>query len=441
MLSRLFELDARHTSIGRELRGGLATFLTMAYILFANPAILSNAGVPRDAAVAATALSAAICCVLMGVFANAPIALAPGMGLNAVVAFQLTAATGSWQAAMGLVVVEGLVVLGLVLLGLREAVVDAIPIDLRRAIAVGIGLFIAFIGAVNARLIVVPRGTIAALTAHPSAVLPPVTFGSLRQPESFIALIGLLVIAVLLARAINGALLIGIAAATVMALALGIARVPDGAWVQTPSLATLFQVDLRSALHATAIPLILSLVMVDFFDTIGTATAIGEAAELADEQGRLPRLKAVLAIDAASASIGGLFGASSVTSYVESAAGVAEGARTGLHTVVVGLLFLGATLAAPVAAIVPAAATAPALLAVGFLMSREITRVDFGVLDTAVPAFLIVLLIPLTWSIAHGIGYGFIAHVVMRAAGGRARDIHPLMFGTATAFVAYFLAG
>jgi AGZA family xanthine/uracil permease-like MFS transporter len=439
MLSRLFELEARHTSVTRELRGGLATFLTMAYILFANPAILSNAGVPRDGAVAATALSAALCCLLMGLFANAPIALAPGMGLNAVVAFQLTAATGSWQAAMGLVVVEGLLVLALVLLGLREAVVDAIPVDLRRAIAVGIGLFIAFIGAVNARLIVVPRDTVAALAADSSRVLPPVTFGSLRQPETFIALIGLLVVAVLLARGVKGALLLGIAVATAIALPLGVARPPDGPWLQAPNLDTLFQATFGPALSVSAIPLILSLMMVDFFDTIGTATAIGEAAGLADAKGRLPRLKAVLAIDAASASIGGLFGASSVTSYVESAAGVAEGARTGLHTVVVGLLFLAATMAAPVATIVPAAATAPALLAVGFLMSREIVRVDFGALDTAVPSFLIVLLIPLTWSIAHGIGYGFIAHVVMRLVGGRSREIHPLMYVTAGAFVAYFL--
>jgi AGZA family xanthine/uracil permease-like MFS transporter len=439
MLSRLFELEARHTSVTRELRGGLATFLTMAYILFANPAILSNAGVPRDGAVAATALSASLCCLLMGLFANAPIALAPGMGLNAVVAFQLTAATGSWQAAMGLVVVEGLLVLALVLLGLREAVVDAIPVDLRRAIAVGIGLFIAFIGAVNARLIVVPRDTVAALAADPSRVLPPVTFGSLRQPETFIALIGLLVVAVLLARGVKGALLLGIAVATAIALPLGVARPAEGPWLQAPSLDTMFQATFGPALTVSAIPLILSLVMVDFFDTIGTATAIGEAAGLADAKGRLPRLKAVLAIDAASASIGGLFGASSVTSYVESAAGVAEGARTGLHTVVVGLLFLAATMAAPVATIVPAAATAPALLAVGFLMSREITRIDFGALDTAVPSFLIVLLIPLTWSIAHGIGYGFIAHVVMRAVGGRPREIHPLMYGTAAAFVAYFV--
>jgi AGZA family xanthine/uracil permease-like MFS transporter len=442
MLSRLFELDARQTSIARELRGGLATFLTMAYILFANPAILSSAGVPRDGAVVATALSAALCCVLMGLGANAPIALAPGMGLNAVVAFQLTAATGSWQAAMGLVVIEGLVVLALVLLGLREAVVDAIPIDLRRAIAVGIGLFIAFIGAVNARLVVVPRGTIAALAANPSAVLPPVTFGSLRQPESLIALIGVIVIAMLLARGVKGALLIGIAVATGMSLILGVAKSPQGPWLQAPSFGTFFQADLGPAFRASAIPLVLSLVMVDFFDTIGTATAIGEAAGLADAQGRLPRLKSVLAIDAASASIGGVFGASSVTSYVESAAGVAEGARTGLHTVFVGLLFLAAALAAPVAAFVPAAATAPALLAVGFLMAREITRIDFRTFDTAVPAFLTVLLVPLTWSIAHGIGYGFIAHVAMRLGSGRPRDVHPLMYGTAAAFIAYFvLAG
>jgi xanthine/uracil/vitamin C permease (AzgA family) len=228
-LTRLFELDVRGTTIARETRGAVATFLTMAYILFANPGILAAAGVPFEGAAAATAAATAICSILMGVIGNVPIALAPGMGLNAVIAFQVAAATGSWQAAMALVVVEGGLVLALVLLGWREAVMDAIPLDLRRAIGVGIGLFIAFIGAVDARLVVVPRGTISTLATNPSAVLPPVTAGSIRTPETVIALAGVLVIAILFARRRAGAILIGIAAATSVALAAGVAHLPSRA--------------------------------------------------------------------------------------------------------------------------------------------------------------------------------------------------------------------
>ena len=441
MLNRLFELDARGTTVAREVRGGITTFLTMAYILFANPGILSAAGVPFEGAVAATAAASAIVCLAMGLVANVPIALAPGMGLNAVVAYQVAAATGSWQAAMALVVVEGLVVLGLVLIGLREAVMEAIPIDLRRAIGVGIGLFIAFIGAVNARLVIVPPATARAVAETPSAVLPPVTSGSLQQPESLIALAGLLVIAVLFVRRRTGAIVIGIGAATLIALATGLTAPPEGAWAIWPRFDTFFRADFRGLWTAAALPLLLSLVMVDFFDTIGTATAIGEAADLRDARGRLPRLRQVLAIDAAGASIGGLAGASSVTSYIESAAGVAEGARTGLHTVVVGVLFAAAMFFAPLAAMVPPAATAPALMAVGFLMAQPMVRIDVRALDTAIPAFLILLLIPLTWSIAHGIGYGFVAFAAIRVLSGRAREGHPLMYGAAATFAAYFVFG
>jgi AGZA family xanthine/uracil permease-like MFS transporter len=439
MLSRLFELEARGTTVAREVRGALATFLTMAYILFANPGILSAAGVPFESAAAATAVAASICCLAMGLLANVPIALAPGMGLNAVVAFQVAAATGSWQAAMGLIVIEGLLVLALVVLGLREAVMHAIPLDLRRAIGVGIGLFIAFIGSVNARLVIVPEGTVRTLSQEPGAVLPPVTFGSLHAPETIVATAGLLVIAILFSRRQTGAIVIGIVAATALALALGVARVPPAPWLRAPSFDTFFQADVRAVLVPSAVPLLLSLVMVDFFDTIGTATAVGEAAHLHDAEGRLPRIRTVLAVDAASASVGGWLGASSVTSYIESAAGVAEGARTGLHTVVVGLLFAVAILAAPLAAIVPAAATAPALLAVGFLMVQQVTRIDFHHLETAIPSFLIVLLVPLTWSIAHGIGYGFIAFVSISVLAGRAHKVHPVMYLTALAFLAFLV--
>jgi AGZA family xanthine/uracil permease-like MFS transporter len=432
-----FDLKARGTTRAREVRGGVATFLTMAYILFANPSILAAAGIPFEAAVAGTAAAAASCTLLMGLGANFPVALAPGMGLNAVIAFQVTGQVGSWQAAMGLVVLNGLVVLALVLVGVREAVLHAIPLDLRRAISVGIGLFIALIGAVNARLVVVPSSSVAALTRDPSATVPPLTHGSLHAPEPLLALGALLVIAFLLARKVPGAIVIGIVGATIAALFLGLSRWP-AEWVRMPRFDTAFQADLRTAFDVRVLPLLLSLVMVDFFDTLGTVTAIAETGHLQDREGRIPRLRAVLAVDSISAAIGGALGVSSVTSYIESAAGVAEGARTGLHNVVVAALFAACMFAAPLIAIVPAAATAPALIVVGFLMCQQIVRMDFAELDTAIPAFLILLLTPMTFSISHGIGYGFIAYVTIKVLRGRAREVQPMMYGAAALFVAYF---
>jgi adenine/guanine/hypoxanthine permease len=439
ILESLFAIGERRSTVTRELRGALATFLTMAYILFANSEILHAAGIPLESAVAATAAAAAICSVLMGLIANVPIALAPGMGLNAVVAYQLAPATGSWQAAMGLVVIEGLAVLVLVLVGLREAVMDAIPVDLRRAIGAGIGLFIAFIGAVNARFVVVPPSTVAVLSHDQTAVMPPVMAGSLRHPDALLAVCGLVLTAVLIARRQPGALLLGIVATTLAALATGRAHLPANAWVEVPQLVTLGAANLGAVLRWTAMPLVLSLMMVDFFDTIGTATAISEEAGLHDAHGRIPRLKALLAVDAISASIGGLLGASSVTSYIESAAGVADGARTGLHSVGVGVLFAAAMFFAPIAGIVPAAATAPALIVVGFLMIGAITRIDFARVETAFPAFVTILLVPLTYSIAHGIGGGAICYVLINLLRGRPRDVHPLMYGVAAAFGGYFV--
>jgi adenine/guanine/hypoxanthine permease len=433
-----FDIQGRRTTLPREVRGGITTFLTMAYILFANPAILASAGIPFEAAAAATAAAAAICTLLMGLGANFPIALAPGMGLNAVVAFQVVGQTGSWQAAMGLVVLDGLVVLALVLAGVREAVMQAIPLDLRRAISVGIGLFIAFIGAVNARLVVMPRSSLAALTTDPLATVPPVTHGSLQVAEPLLALAGLLIIAFLLLKKVPGAIVIGIAGATFAGLLLGVSHWPAGAWLRVPRFDTVFQADLRTAFDIRLVPLLLSIVMVDFFDTIGTVTAIAETGDLHDREGRIPRLRSILAIDAISATIGGTLGVSSVTSYVESAAGVAEGARTGVHNVVVAVLFAACMFAAPLVAIVPAAATAPALIVVGFLMFQQITRIDFTALETAIPAFLILLMTPLTFSISHGIGYGFIAYVAIHVLAGRAGEVRPMMYATAVLFVLYF---
>lgn len=433
-----FDLAARGTTAGRETRGGIATFLTMAYILFANPSILAAAGVPFEAAVAATAGAAALCTLLMGLGANFPLALAPGMGLNAVVAFQIAGQTGSWQTAMGLVVLDGLVVLLLVLAGVREAVLHAIPLDLRRAISVGIGLFIAFIGVVNARLVVIPPGSLGALGANPDATVPPVTYGSLQAAEPLLAFAGLLLIAFLLSRRVPGAIVIGIVAVAAGGLAAGVAQLPDGAWLRLPQFDTVFQADVRAALTLSLVPTLLSLVMVDFFDTLGTVTAVSEAGGLHDQAGRIPKLRQILAIDSISAAIGGLFGVSSVTAYVESAAGVADGARTGLHNVVVAALFAVCMFAAPVMAAVPAAATAPALIVVGFLMCQQIVRMDFESVDTAIPAFLILLMTPLTFSISHGIGYGFIAFVAIKLLRGRPREVQPMMYAAALLFVAFF---
>jgi adenine/guanine/hypoxanthine permease len=433
-----FDLHGRGTTTAREIRGGVATFLTMAYILFANPSILASAGIPFEAAAAGTAAAAAICTLLMGLGANFPIALAPGMGLNAVVAFQVVGQTGSWQAAMGLVVLNGLVVLMLVLIGVREAVMRAIPLDLRRAISVGIGLFIALIGAVNAQLVVIPPSSLAALARDPLALVQPVTHGSLHAPAPLLALAGLLIIAFLLSKRVPGAIVIGIVSVTAAALLLGVSHWPPGGWLRMPRFDTVLQADLRSTFDIRLLPLLLSIVMVDFFDTIGTVTAIAETGDLHDREGRIPRLRSILAIDSLSAMIGGAFGVSSVTSYVESAAGVAEGARTGLHNVVVAALFAACMFAAPLIAIVPAAATAPALIMVGFLMCRQIVRMDFAALDTAIPAFLILLMTPLTFSISHGIGYGFIAYVGIKLLLGRPGDVQPMMYAAAALFVAYF---
>jgi AGZA family xanthine/uracil permease-like MFS transporter len=348
------------------------------------------------------------------------------MGLNAVVAFQIAKVAGSWQAAMGVIVLDGIVMLVLVLAGLREAVMDAIPRSLRLATGAGIGLFIAFIGLVDAKLI------------KPSAVGPPLQPGSVRDPETIVAIIGLILTGVLLSLRITGAIVVGIVASTVAALALHVTHWPEH--FARPSFANAFHADVRGALHWQLLPLLFAVLMVDFFDTLGTATAIGEQAGLVDQRGRVLRIRQILIVDSLAASIGGLFGASSVTAYVESAAGVAEGARMGLHSIFVGLFFFAAIIAAPIAAVVPAAATAPALILVGFFMIAQMTRVDFNDLQTAIPAFLTLITIPLTYSIAHGIGYGFVAYVLIKLLCGKPRDVRPLMYAVAAAFVVYFVA-
>lgn len=427
----LRDVRGRSSSVAAELRGAGATFLTMAYILPVNAGILSAVmgaeSVPS--LVACTALAAGVCCLLMGLVANVPIALASGMGLNALVAFEVAQQAGSWQAAMGLVVLEGLVILALVLLGLREAVLAAIPQPLKLAIGAGIGLFIALIGLSNAGIVV--QG----VPAPPAG--PLLDAGDLHNETTAISLAGLVITAILMARRVKGALLLGILATTVMAALAKQATWPtEWSW---PSFEVAFQADVAGALRWDLVPLLFALMMVDFFDTLGTATAVAEEGDLMDEQGRIPGVRRLLAVDSVSASIGGLLGVSSVTCYIESAAGVAEEARTGLHSVFVGLMFLLAIFVSPVAVMVPAAATAPALILVGLLMLRPIAELDFSQLDDAIPAFITLLTIPATYSIAHGIGYGFVSLVLIKLGTGRVKELSPLMYGVAAAFVAYFV--
>lgn len=440
MLNRFFRIDDRGSTVVKELRGGVATFLTMAYILAANPAILSAAGVPTQPAIVCTALAAGICCIAMGLIGNVPLALASGMGLNAFIAFTAAPAMGSWQAAMGLVVLDGLIVLVLVAAGLREAMLDAIPIDLRRAMAAGIGLFVALIGCVNAGLVM-----------SSGMPVPPVQPGEFSEAAVLITLGGVVLTGVLLVRKVPGAILIGIiVCGAALHFSSGAETRPGEAGetfvlVSFPDLDGLKQLvgqaDMKAAMQLSFLPLLLTLLMVDFFDTLGTVTAIGDQADLKDDQNRIIGLRRILAVDSASAAIGGFFGVSSVTSYIESASGVSEGARTGLHSVVVGLLFLLCIFAAPLVAILPAAATAPALIVVGFLMAESITKIDFTNTDTGIPAFMTILLIPLTYSISHGIGYGLLVYVAMQVVTLKFKEVHPLLYGASAVFAVAFLWG
>lgn len=436
MLERFFRLSENGTNPRRELVGGLTTFMTMAYIIFVNPLILKDAGVPFEGAITATCLAAGVVTLLMGLLANYPFALASGMGLNAFVAYSVVLAHGfSWQAAMAIVLIQGTIILVLVLLGFREAVMKAIPEDLRRAIGVGIGIFIAFIGFGNAGIVVNSEATL-------------VSFGKLINPPVLMAFFGLFVTIFLLKRGVTGALLLGILIATAAGLiaskipSLNVTLVTSPAGVvSAPSLETIGKVDIGEVVKAgaTSFAIIFAFLMVDFFDTLGTVTALSEQAGYTRSGEALPRLNRVLAVDSLGAMTGGFFGASSVTTYIESAAGISEGARTGLASVVVAVLFLAAAFFSPIVSVVPSAATAPALIVTGYLMMRMVRKIDFTKIETAFPAFIIMLLIPLTYSISHGIGYGFIAYSVITLLTGKFRETSPIFHVISVLFLISFV--
>ena len=451
MLERCFELHRRGATLGGEIRGGLTTFMVMAYIIFVNPAILSFAGIPPlqgqgpsfPATQAATCLVAGAMTIAMGVVTNYPLAVASGMGLNAVVAFQLIAGMKlPWTAAMGVVVLEGLVITVLVLTGFREAIMSAIPVSLKRAIGVGIGLFILFIGLVSGGIV------------KPGPPGVPVTLGDLASAPVAVAIFGLLLTLWLTARRSGGALLAGILASTVMAIAVN--RMTGGrafplpgqavwpaslvAWPDFGSLGAGldFSVFVRVGI-ITAVVTVFSIMLSDFFDTMGTVIGIGGEAGWLTPAGHLPRLNRVLLVDSIAAMAGGAAGASSATTYIESAAGVAAGARTGLASVVTGACFLLALFFAPLAGVVPAHATAPALIVVGYLMSRVVREIPFADLEEGFPALLTLAVMPFTYSITNGIGAGFIAYCFVKLVRGKGREVAPMMYVAALAFVVYFV--
>lgn len=461
-LDRFFSITERRSTPAREVRGGLVTFVTMVYIVVLNPLIIGTAkdvnghflgggNAPDLAAVAGvTALVAAVFTMLMGLFGRYPFALATGLGLNAFVAFQV-ASVMSWPAAMGMVVIEGLVITALVLTGFRTAVFLAIPNQLKSAIAVGIGLFIALIGFVDAGFVRPGVGTPVQLGAT----------GSLRGWPTLVFVVGLLVIAILMARKVRGALLIGIAVATVLAVIIeAVAHVgafdakknPNGWQLNVPSfegkhfglpdLHLIGHFSLGGGFSAvgviSAIVIIFSLVLSDFFDVMGTTIGLGSEAHLLDDDGNLPNIGRVLLVDGLAAVGGGAASASSATTYVESASGIGDGARTGLASVTTSLLFVVTIFLSPIAQIVPSEAAGPALVVVGVLLMGQIRNIDFTDLTMAVPAFLTMVLMPFTYSITNGVGAGFISYVVLKAATGKGRQVHVLMWIVAVVFAIYF---
>ncbi len=434
-MDSFFKLTERGTSVGTEIRAGITTFLVMAYIIFLNPAILSNmfpADSPEQAAFipaasAATALLAGVLTIAMGLVSNYPIALAAGLGINAIVAFSLVLGLGlSPAGAMGVIVLEGLIVLVLVLVGLREAIMNAVPLALKRAIGVGIGLFILFIGFVDAGLI--GQGT------------PVVQFIFPVEPGAWIAVLGLLLTVVLFVLKVRAALLISIVVMSVIAFIFGITSVPENLSF-VPDFSTLGQFDVAEVWQIgvlAAALTVFAIMLTDFFDTMGTATAITEQARLTTPDGKVPGIGRVLLVDSVAAAAGGAAGISSNTSYIESAAGVAEGGRTGLTAVVTGVLFLLAVFVTPLAPMVPFVATGPVLIVVGYLMATLIKDIDFGDVEEGFPALLGIVLMPLTYNITVGIGAAFVTWVLIKVVRGRFAAIHPLMWVVTLAFVIYF---
>jgi AGZA family xanthine/uracil permease-like MFS transporter len=422
LLDRYFQLAENQTTVRRELLGGLTTFMTMAYIIVVNPQILAQAGMPAEGVLFATCISAAAATLVMGLYANYPIALAPGMSLNAYFTYSVCIGMHiPWRTALGVVFISGVLFVLLTVTRVREQIVNGIPDSLKHSTAAGIGMFIAFVGLRNAKLVVANPATFVGL-------------GSFSDREVQAACFGLLLTLVLMARKINGAILLGILGTTVLGVLRGMAHWP-AALVSLPHpSATLLQLDLRGAVHLGLLEIIFAFLFVDLFDNVGTLVGVCEQGGFVKD-GKIPRVGRVLLADAVGTVFGSLTGTSTVTSYIESAAGVAAGARTGLANVAVAALFLVAVFFSPVAAAIPGFATAPALILVGALMTQSIAHVNWSDFTDAFPAFVTLLATPLTFSIATGLSLGLISYTVVKVAAGKYREVSPLLWILTTLFV------
>ena len=423
MLSKLFGFDAKAMTVKKEVMGGITTFLTMAYILAVNPSILGDAGMNAGAVFTATVVSAVVATLVMAIYAKLPFALAPGMGLNAFFAYTIVLTMGySWQFALTAVFLEGLIFILLTLTGLRQKIVDCMPLLLRRSISPGIGLFIAFIGLKNAGIVASSEATF-------------VTLGNLHEPSVLLACFGILLSAVLLVRNVTGALLIGILATTVVGIPLGVTHCNSVVSVP-PSMAPVFcQFEWSSILSIDMAVCVLTFLFIDMFDTIGTLIGVSNRAGMVDEQGNIPRLKHAFMADAIGTTVGAVLGTSTVTTYVESASGVNVGGRSGLTSFTTACCFALALFLAPLFLAIPGQATAPALVLVGVMMMHDIRKIDFTQYVSAIPCFVCIVFMPLTYSISDGILMGLISWVIIHLCSGKTKDLNIGMIILAILFV------
>ena len=424
-MEKFFKLKERGTTVRNEVIGGITTFLAMAYILAVNPGMLGETGMGFGPVFTATAISAAIACLCMAFMANLPVALASGMGLNAFFTYTVVFGMGgSWQFALTAVLIEGIVFILLSLFGVREAIIKSIPATMRKAVAVGIGLFICLIGLVNAGLVVGDAGTI-------------VSFVNLNVPTALVAVIGLIITIILYVLNVPGAILIGIAATTVIGIPFGVTTIPENfKAVSLPDAPHFFAFEWSSVFTLKFFVVFFTFLFTDLFDTIGTLMGVTEQAGLTDKNGNIPNVKGALMADAVGTVAGACLGTSTVTSYVESSAGVAAGGRTGLASVVTAILFLLALFFGNVFALVPSAATAPALIFVGFLMMKSVTSIDFSDVTEGIPAFITIMVMPFGYSIAKGIAWGIIAYVICKIAGKKVKEIPLVTWILAVVFIA-----
>ncbi|MDO5017773.1 MAG: NCS2 family permease [Lagierella massiliensis] len=423
--NKFFKLDERKTDVRTEIMAGITTFMTVSYILVVNPSILSEAGMDRGAVFTATIIASVIAILLMGLYANMPFVLAPGMGLNAFFTFTVVLKMGkSWQFALTAVFLEGLIFILLSIFKVREAIFRSIPLSLKKAVSVGIGLFIALIGLTSVNIIVQGDGVILSL-------------GDIFSKESIVFFFAFIVMSILSVRNVKGSLLIGIVASTILALIMGVTTLPaEGIFSLPPSLSPIaFKLEFENIFTWEMLGVVFTFLFVDIFDTVGTLTGVAAKADMLDENGDLPGVSKALMADAIGTTFGALLGTSTITTFVESAAGVAEGGRTGLTSLSSGALFLVSLFLFPLFSIVPPAATSAALVIVGVFMMSPILEVDLNDYSEAIPAFIAIIMMPFAYSIAEGISFGMITYVILKLAGGKKKEVSPLMIILAIVFL------